>query len=88
MSKPLITFEQQQTLQKLLDRWGYIVIGSYTPRKIGDQVLDFISFDLEFPWRIIAETTLEEHLEQRRFLGKKDRGISKSKHYFYRCIIE
>lgn len=78
--------------QKFYRLYGYLVFGFASPRSIGTMVPPHINVDgrkqkLPQPFRIVAETTVNEFTWQAQLAGL-DPHSALTEAYFYRAVTE
>lgn len=84
----LATATVEQVAQALLDRFGYVAVSGWIPRKIGEVVPRLYKDDtpLSHQTVIVSESSKQEYDAQRDFLGIAPSRVTYP--YYYRVVAE
>ncbi len=86
----MISTEHQTQINDALNKRGYLVVGSYVDRKVGDKIGTFFHFnsDIDHPFYVIAKTDEADIQEQWRLWNVSQAKIAARKRYeyYYRVI--
>ncbi len=81
----MISTEHQTQINDALNKRGYLVVGSYVDRKVGDKIGTFEHFNamINHPFYVIAKTDEADILEQLRLWNVTQAEIAARRRYQY-----